>query len=299
VAAGADCPPGGGPPPGGGGGPPPGGGGGPPPGGGEPPPGGGEDPRLGVGDEPPAGGVPPPRVGGAPLERALAVVVGFGLTGVGAGAFPEPGSGVGAFWPSAEGDAAAVPVLGAITGLAPVTGAPGERDGSWAAAKAAGSARGDVDVLAGAGLADRALQPDRVAAAAAATPASATAARTRGRPGQKLPLTIPQIISQPFGRALRPGLAIARTVPGKSSNTAHYQPVTLFDPVQQAPVAQQLHSCRCSPRPAILRRQAGCGLGLEMSTAIRQRPSVSRFHSVRYRTVVTWSARASTTAPRR
>src|SRR5580698_9190092 len=191
MAAGADCPPGGGPPPGGGGGPPPGGGGGPPPGGGEPPPGGGEDPRLGVGDEPPAGGVPPPRVGGAPPEGALAVVVGFGLTGVGAGAVPEPGSGVGALWPSAGGDAAIVPVRGAITRLATGPGAPGERDGSWAAAEVAGSARGDVDVLAGAGLADRALQPDR-AAAVTATAASATAARTRGRPGQQLTLTISQ-----------------------------------------------------------------------------------------------------------
>ena len=144
-----------------------------------------------MGDEPPAGGVPPPRVGGAPPEGALAVVVGFGFTGVGAGAVPEPGSGVGAFWPSAEGDAATVLVRGAITRLATGTGAPEERDGSWAAAEAAGSARGDVDVLAGAGLADRALQPDR-AAAAAATPTSATAARTRGRPGQQFPLTISQ-----------------------------------------------------------------------------------------------------------
>ena len=46
-------------------------------------------------------------------------------------------------------------------------------------------------------------------------------------------------------------------------------------------------------------RQAGWGLGLEMSTAIRQRPSASRFHSVRYRTVVTCSALASMTVPRR
>lgn len=134
--------------------------------------------------------MPPPRVGGAPWDGALAVVVGFGLASAGAGAVPDPGSGVGAFWPSAEGDAA-VPVRGAITRLAAGTGAPGERDGSLAEAEAAGSARGDVDVLAGAGLAGRALQPDRAATAAAAAPASATAARTRDRPGRNLPLTIP------------------------------------------------------------------------------------------------------------
>jgi hypothetical protein len=179
-----------------------------------------------VGDEPPAGGVPP-RVGGAPPEGALAVVVGFGLTGVGAGAVPEPGSGVGAFWPSAEGDAATVPV-GTITGLVTGTRAPGERDGSWAAAEAAGSARGDVDVLAGAGLADRALQPDRATAAAAATPASVTAARTRCRSGQKLPLTIPQNQQSVLRQDATPGNSYitdsARQVAEYGSLPASYQP---------------------------------------------------------------------------
>jgi hypothetical protein len=146
-------------------------------------------------------------------------MVGFGLTGVGAGAVPEPGSGADAFWPSAEGDAATLLVVGATSGLATETGGSGEPDGSCAAAELAGSSPRDVDVWAGAGRAGRALQPERAAAAAAATPASAIAARTRGRLGQKLPLTVSQNQQSVVRQALCPGIAIARTAPGISLNT--------------------------------------------------------------------------------